>query len=159
MQISEHEVWLPLRLMGSSGYSSLCCMCVLGHISWELKIQKGVLSHRVLRMLNSCLFFSVVCWIATCRLSGDSLLSYGQWENSWWWSLPHRIGPDFVVLHDRAPKQYMRKEEKKIQMFPMTWEVPVKCLCVIWVVRDVTEVVGLGWFHLVFVVAVLNDPP
>lgn len=34
----------------------------------------------------------------------------------------------------------------------------MKCLCVIWVVRDVTEVVGLGWFHLVFVVAVLNDP-
>lgn len=24
---------------------------------------------------------------------------------------------------------------------------------------DVTEVVGLGWFHLVFVVVVLNDPP
>lgn len=78
---------------------------------------------------------------------------------SWWWSLPHRIGPDFVLLHERAPKQYMRKEGKKsIQMFQMTSEVSVKCLPVIWAVMDVTEVVGLGWFNLVFVVAVLNDP-
>lgn len=52
MQISEHEVWLPLRQMGSSEYSSLCCMYILGHVSWELKIQKGVLSHRMLKMVN-----------------------------------------------------------------------------------------------------------
>lgn len=42
-------------------------------------------------------------------------------------------------------------------MFLMTSEVSMKCWCGIWVMTDVTEVVGWGWFHLVFVV-VLNDP-
>lgn len=42
-------------------------------------------------------------------------------------------------------------------MFPMYLRVEV--FSVIWVMMDVTEVVGLGWFRWVFVVVVLNDSP